>query len=188
MTTQRPTSGMGSPPRTGTRLGVHHAAWMANRITPACGDETGHRDDHEYSPRDHPRARGRDQNLPNGFRSHQGSPPRAGTRHPMKAVAAILNGITPACGDETSTTGTSACWHRDHPRARGRELLGPELDRQCVGSTPARGDETSCTTLTMRRTWKSPSRPGTRPFDLKGSIVGHWITPARGDETLSIRT
>ena len=112
----------GSPPRAGDRrdLHVHHDARL--RITPACGAQTGSAARRSRRPPDHPRVRGTDEHIPDGFPIDNGSPPRA--------------------GGQTASLLTTRRSRADHPRARGTDLASRKAMASRYRSPRARGTDT----------------------------------------------
>ncbi len=110
----------GSPPHareTRRCMGCHV---RAAGITPACAGNT-----HPVSPelscwRDHPRMRGKHNEIASSTFGRKGSPPHA---RETPAESGVLYGwprITPACAGNTSSGASVFCAVWDHPRMRGK--------------------------------------------------------------------
>ena len=110
---------IGSPPLArGIRRTLSETAAKTG-ITPACAGNTAGGAPDLRCNRDHPRLRGEYLfQRYNGLHS-AGSPPLARGILISASDCGLLDGITPACAGNTSTSSSSTATHGDHPRLRG---------------------------------------------------------------------
>ena len=132
----------GSPPHARGRVAPVGTEKPADRITPACaGKSTGPRRASDRPP-DHPRMRGEESRARALASAMPGSPPHARGRGAATAADVQHPGITPACAGKSAPDPGPQPQSADHPRMRGEEHQGRNLNGCPNGSPPhARGRE-----------------------------------------------
>ena len=142
-------------------------------IIPACAGFTGHAVVVTYMDRDHPRLRGVYDFGSCNIMLDRGSSPLARGLLLLRAVAAQVRGIIPACAGFTRSSLSARRLCRDHPRLRGVYRARPRSTAPGWGSSPlARGLPggsvapavrsriiPACAGFTRRRAPRSPTSP-----------------------------
>ena len=109
----------GPPPRARGRRPPLVLAPPVRGTTPAGAGTTARRHVRCAGRGDHPRGRGDDSRSASWRRYQRGPPPRARGRHTPEALAARLDGTTPAGAGTTTVPSSRSTSEGDHPRGRG---------------------------------------------------------------------
>ena len=131
--------------------------WAPCRITPACAGNSSIGLARLSPAANHPRLRGEQYTIRDGFSREEGSPPLARGTDICGVCWLPAFRITPACAGNSKITGIRRCLLWDHPRLRGEQSGSTSKPRPRRGSPPlARGTGTA----------------------LSCAAVSHGITPA----------
>ncbi len=114
----------GSPPLARERPSPRPLVAIKFRITPACAGKTGEDCFFPFYVKDHPRLRGKDCWRSLNASPRPGSPPLARERQTAPIGEEQHPGITPACAGKTCSDHYLTSIYRDHPRLRGKDLIG----------------------------------------------------------------
>ena len=174
----------GSPPRAGDRHGHGHDHGHAQRITPACGEQTGSRSRCRTCWQDHPRVRGTDTSFISALAASSGSPPRAGDRPHHADGRVARHRITPAYRGQTHTTSPASFPSSDHPRVRGTDGIICRLPSCADGSSPRAGNRQPIVSGALSIVPDHPACGDTH-CERPGADDCSRITPACGGQTPS---
>ena len=118
---EKPSSGMGSPPRVRGKVKLLFLAVNPLRITPACAGKRERVSIWQCFAWDHPRVCGEKHCGGACEWRHVGSPPRVRGKANSELGRNISDGITPACAGKSCRRSRRRPSSRDHPRVCGEK-------------------------------------------------------------------
>ena len=150
---EKPSSGMGSPPRVRGKVKLLFLAVNPLRITPACAGKRERVIIWQCFAWDHPRVCGEKHCGGACEWRHVGSPPRVRGKANYEIGRNISDGITPACAGKSCRRSRRRPSSRDHPRVCGEKVITSHTGKQSKGSPPRVRGKAICkrTKRTARR-------------------------------------
>ena len=133
---EKPSSGMGSPPRVRGKVKLLFLAVNPLRITPACAGKRERVIIWQCFAWDHPRVCGEKHCGGACEWRHVGSPPRVRGKANYEIGRNISDGITPACAGKSCRRSRRRPSSRDHPRVCGEKSRGWQDMMHILGSPP----------------------------------------------------
>ena len=133
---EKPSSGMGSPPRVRGKVKLLFLAVNPLRITPACAGKRERVIIWQCFAWDHPRVCGEKHCGGACEWRHVGSPPRVRGKANYEIGRNISDGITPACAGKSCRRSRRRPSSRDHPRVCGEKSSASSSGRGYWGSPP----------------------------------------------------
>ena len=142
---EKPSSGMGSPPRVRGKVKLLFLAVNPLRITPACAGKRERVIIWQCFAWDHPRVCGEKHCGGACEWRHVGSPPRVRGKANYEIGRNISDGITPACAGKSCRRSRRRPSSRDHPRVCGEKRFFCWKGNAHEGSPPrVRGKAYAC--------------------------------------------
>ena len=141
---EKPSSGMGSPPRVRGKVKLLFLAVNPLRITPACAGKRERVIIWQCFAWDHPRVCGEKHCGGACEWRHVGSPPRVRGKANYEIGRNISDGITPACAGKSCRRSRRRPSSRDHPRVCGEKFWFTSYPYSASGSPPRVRGKVDC--------------------------------------------